>query len=352
MNHSQTRLLALALTFASTTTAQNFVVAPSAHSSTDGASHRTLPGIAHTHRTQVVLGSNEVANLNGRTIIGLRFRRDARNPRALTNASARVVVRMGPAAFTSDDARPDFTANLPNPVEVYRGSITAPSSPALSGSATWDMQDTIRIALTTSYTHNGGPLAIEIEGLDAALADWPIDAASETAAGSLTLLGHTCGVMSGSPETASVASTGLVPGRSANFTLVAEAPSSAWLLLGNLRTAPIPLPNLPASGCELWVDPFTAIGAPIVAIDPTWSGFAIGAANAALTWPADPALSGANLGAQWVWLESIGLAVSNAMDCTLAGAPPALQAVELTSRNGEPPLLQHNAVPVIGFELQ
>jgi hypothetical protein len=337
---------------AATATAQNFVVAPSVHASSDGASQRTLPGIAHAHRTQVVLGSSEVANLNGRTIVGLRFRRDASNPRALSNASARVVVRMGAAAFTSDDARPDFAANLPNPVEVYRGSIAAPNSPTLVGNASWDTQDTIRITLTTSYTHQGGPLAIEIEGLDAALADWPIDAASEPAAGMVTLVGHTCGDMSGSPVTASVASSGLVPGRTANFTLVAEAPSSAWLLLGNLRTAPLTLPNLPATGCDLWVDPFTAIAAPIIAIDPTWSGFPIGAANAVLTWPADPALSGATLGAQWVWLEGIGLAMSNAMDCALAGAPPGLQSVELTSRNGEPPLLQHNAVPVIGFDLQ
>ena len=42
--------------------------------------------------------------------------------------------------------------------------------------------------------------AIEIEGLNAALADWPIDAASESSAGSVTLLGQTCGSMSGSPS--------------------------------------------------------------------------------------------------------------------------------------------------------
>ncbi|MFO1052309.1 MAG: hypothetical protein U1F36_08860 [Planctomycetota bacterium] len=331
---------------------QSLAVVPSSLTSTEGSETRLVPGISGLQRQQILIDAAQTSSLQGRSIRAILFRRDGDHPDALQSASANIVVRIGSANRSAANAAADFATNLQSPTEVFRGTVIAPASPAPGGPIDWSASNVIRIDFANPWTVPTGTIGIEIEALDDAAADWPIDATSDVMQGVVDSFGAACGARASWVRTASVAPDSLVIGRGSTFTLVGDSGAPAWFLVGlGLRTQPLDLSWIGASGCWLYVDPIVALPGTSTSpgeIPPVFGSFS----NFQVHWPADTALLGATLGTQWVELQGAhGLATSNALSCTLSSSPPSLGLVNLTSRGGEPPLVQSFAVPVIGFEI-
>ncbi|MGE0143359.1 MAG: hypothetical protein AB7I19_05530 [Planctomycetota bacterium] len=332
--------------------AQNFVVVPPHLAVAEGDAASVVPGISTAHRQQILIDSSHLQPILGRGITALLLRRDGGHSRNEPAASASVVLRIGSSAATSLDASSDFAVNLPSPLEVYRGVVNAPAISAPSSAPTWSAADTIRIPFQVPYVHNAGTLVIDLEGQDTAMSSWWMDAATDPIVGSAMRLGSPCGLASGLSENAFVSTTELVVGRSAQFTLDAPGVVPAWLLLGLVRGSPLDLTAMGSPGCQLWVEPFSAIGAGVVPLVVPGADFTPAFAQFRTRLPSDPQLAGATIGAQWMTVEGGVLALSNATAATLASGVPTLGMAVVSGVPGFDARVQHLAVPVIGLEVQ
>lgn len=340
------------LVLPATVVGQNLVVVPAHLAAAEGDAASVVPGIATAHRQQILIDSSHLQPILGRSITGLLLRRDGGHSRSEPAASAPVVLRIGSSAVTSFDASSDFAANLPSPIEVYRGVVNAPAISSPTSAPTWSAVDTIRIPFQVPYVHAAGTLVIDLEGQGAAMSSWWMDAVTDPIVGSAVRLGSPCGLAAGLSETAFVSTTELVVGRSAQFTLDAPAVVPAWLLLGLVRGAPIDLTAMGSPGCDLWVDPFAAIAAGVLPLVALGADFTPAFAQFRTRLPSDPQLAGATIGAQWLTVEPGGLALSNATAATLASGAPTLGMAVVSGVPGFEARVQHLAVPVIGLEIQ
>lgn len=329
------------------------IVVPSGHDLTDASTVRAMPGIGLAERWQIVMDAPRLGSLIGRDIDAILLRRDFGESQSLDAASASLVVRMGTASVTSAAPGGSFSSNVANPVEVFRGTVNAPASPAVSGAVSWTPENVIRIALATPYVHASGGLVVEIETTAEQGVTWPIDAAQSAASGQLRYVGSTCGSLSSLQPSLAVAEPDLVLGRTSRFIATDEAGAPAWLLLGaGLRTVPLNLSVLGSVGCELWVDPLAGLPTTMFTSPDVPAGFG-GVANFTVAWPADAALAGAEIGAQLLLLQSSGrFATTNAIGATLSAADSSFGMVMLSARPGAPIDVQSHAVPVIGFEVR
>jgi hypothetical protein len=331
---------------------QSLVVLPPHLAAAEGDAASVVPGISTVHRQQILIDSSHLQPILGHSITALLLRRDGGHSRSEPAASAPVVLRIGSTAATSFDASSDFAANLPSPVEVYRGVVYAPAISAPSSAPNWSAADTIRIPFQIPYVYDAGTLVIDLEGQGAAMSSWWMDAVTDPIAGSAVQLGSPCGLASGLAENAFVSTTDLVVGRSAQFTLDAPAVVPAWLLLGLVRGAPIDLMAMGSPGCNLWVDPFAAIAAGVLPLVVPGADFTPAFAQFRTRLPSDPQLAGATIGAQWLTVEAGDLALSNATAATLASGAPTLGMAVVSGVPGFEARVQHLAVPVIGLEIQ
>lgn len=332
---------------------QALVVVPPQYAAVDAPVSRILPGISEAHRQQVVIDQALLGSIHGRPIHALVFRRDSRVTGALTAASANLVVRLGQARHPAASTAPDFTASALSWSEVFRGVVHAPDSPALAGgTAGFGASDTIRIDLAAPFVLAAGGLVIDIEGLDSALANWPIDAASDGLGGTVHVVGVPCRNSFTQGENASVGEDDLVLGRTSIFQFVTEPGASTWCMFGlSLLPTPLNLAMLGSADCWLWVEPITSVqtvSRPLVVP----SAFPrIGISDVALHWPSDPVLSGVTVHAQWLMVDGVGFATSNALSCTLASTQPSLGMANLDDRGALPPRVQSVSVPIVAFEV-
>jgi hypothetical protein len=342
-----THALFVAACIAAPVAAQGMHVVPQSATSAEGNAMRAFPGIGVGDRLQVIVDAAELQPLVGRTVNGLVLRRDTSFDGALASASGRVVVRIGAAAAAPDAAQRSFVANLPAPVEAFRGAIDAPATGPAPTAPSWDPADTVRVQFAAGFLYAGGPLCVEVESLAAAGVWWPVDAVSDTTVGSVLSVSAACGPRASFGATAGVDPAGLVVGRSATFHLVGAPHAPAWLLVGfGMLSHPLDLGFVGAPGCQLHVDVVAQLPATVSAAIPGFGSS--GLVNVDLHLPADANLLGGRVTAQWLELTP-ALVTSNALSCQIASVPPQLGMAVVASRSGETPDVRAVGVPVLGL---
>lgn len=343
------RSVTTALLFCPALLAQGIHVAPRDYASADAPALAAIPGIGVSDRGQILIDGRLLTEIAGRDITGLAFRRDASDSTAFSGGSANMVVRIGPAQHSADQARASFVANLSAPTEVFRGVVSIPASPAPAAVPPWTTPYAVEIAFSQPYRYAGGPLCIDITGAVANEFWWPVDAAEEPAQGSAASVGHACGRLANvHGETASIAERDLVVGETVICSLFGEPGASAFLLFGtDTLSSPVDLTFIGSPGCELRVNAFVAMPTVVSAppLDPVFGGIA----EQLLHLPHDAQLMGAEFVTQWCELPPTGLVTSNTLRTRVAGLRPSMGMSLVWSRGGGEPIVQFTRVPVVGL---
>ncbi|MBI5851906.1 MAG: hypothetical protein HZB39_12900 [Planctomycetes bacterium] len=327
--------------------AQNLAVVPAAYASTDAPSRTVL--VTHVpERTQVVIDVDHLQALAGRRIHAVLVRRDARLASPLAAGTWSVALRVGAAARSAADARPDYLANTVDPIEVFRGTLATPASPAPSGTPDWGGTNTVRIDFAQPFAYAGGGLVVDFESTPLGSDWWPIDAIDEPIEGRVTPIGSPCGRFASWSSTARAEAKELVVGRTATIGLHGDPNAPALLLFGTeILGSPLDMSVIGATGCSLHVLPFTALGTVVGA--PTHTPEFGGRAWIDVHLPADQALLAATLALQWFEAQSTGFAFSEAIECELSAATPSLGMAIVAGQVAGSPSVRSHGVPVLGF---
>lgn len=329
--------------FAAAQSVQHHVV-PASAAAVDADSFGWLAGASSPLRQQHLVAPQHLTGLVGRTLTALEFRRTAA-AEAYQGGLMNVAVTLAHAPHGPLDASATFAVNLGvGGVLVFAGDVALPSSPAPSpGPAIgWTPDNIVRIAFTAPFVYLGGPLCVDVVGAPVAgqTADWWMaDAASDPVVGATTELGGGCGAYGGvAKRWSSVSAYTLLPGAYASFEAIGPAWSIGICAFGARSAQPIPLALLgfqsPAA-CSLMLASLDAMMlAPFVPAAAPALQHLGGHASVVLRVPNDPAVFGATLTTQW--LEWTQQATSNAIEWTVANAPPSLGMALLEGHPQEP----------------
>lgn len=347
-------LLTLVFGTAGLAVAQQHIVVPSAFADSEAPSLAGLAGATVAMRQQILIDPAHLTSAVGRTILALQLRRDTGFGRARSAQAARMIVRLGTNSVAPVEASTTLARNLGNAVEVFRGDVTFPATPEVSGYVGWVAPHIVDIRFTTGYAYSGGTLCIDLYGtpLHSAPPHWSVDAASDRAAGATTAIGAACGPYANAiGRSSGLAEADLVPGESALFFSRGEPGASAILLFGpRPRAVPLDLGFLGAPGCMLYIDAFAA-ATTVFARAELGAAFG-GLANVVVRIPADQALLGGRLATQWIE-SGLALRTSEALDCRIASAPSRLGMATVTARPGEPDgRIDVTRSPVVRLELR
>jgi hypothetical protein len=125
------RYIAFCLSLAASALAQDIVV-PAGCVARDGRSNGALAGFTQRFRMQILLDATTLTNLQGREVTGFSVRRDGQDLGAQRGGRVHLVVRVSTLAATRAEPSPVFAQNQgPDVVEVLRGTVNIPDSPAL-----------------------------------------------------------------------------------------------------------------------------------------------------------------------------------------------------------------------------
>lgn len=340
--------LALALTAMGTgdrARAQSATV-PAPYDRADAPSWGEVAGLTSVRRQQVLVDANLVRGLAGRRLTGVWFRRDSKTRGALPRGEADLVVVVSDGALSPAGATESFAANHGrNAVEVFRGRVSLPASPALPPGRTagWGPAETVRITFTKPFVFSGGALCLDLRGAPVAGREadfWPIDFDYDTSSGRVAVVGASCYGPGARAATSSVAHAGtLRVGGTARLGALGRPRTTSLLLLGTRRIGQGGLDLTPfgAPGCRILVDADLVLD---TFVHP-WPRSPHGFAAATFFVPNQPAFAGARLLAQWAnleatlprsqWTNQAGLTTSEALDLTLAPTPPRLGVATVTS---------------------
>ena len=296
-----------------------------------------VSGFSERSHSQYVFHERVLRNLDGKSIRGLRFRRDEAGGTAYTASVSQLTVRLTLGAVAPALAGESFAGNRPTTAPVFTGAVSLPASPALSGSTTWGARHTVVISFSRSVPYRRGQhVCIDIEGQPSAFrADfgWPVDFESRSPAGRSEVVGKGCGaVAAGMAQQLFVSPTGLVAGANMRIVAHGRVNTPGFLMLGPVAARSAPLDVLGMTGCTLYVTPRMTI--------PMTHGAAAGvlafpSANPHLALPRQSAILGAQFGMQAANLESggaqsnsLGVTTTNALRLTVA---PGLADPDWTS---------------------
>lgn len=337
-------IVATAAVLSATASAQSpqHTVVPAAYAATDAISYLWIPGASRDVHQQTLVGPSHMAPMIGRSLTAIELRRSAANEiylGGITNLT--VTLSISPSQPLRCSAA--FAANLgPNPVTVFTGPVTLPTSPATVGPIVpWTPQNTVRIAFQTPFLYAGGTLCIDVVGITEPGQHanwWMADAMFEDVGGTFTSVGNGCGTYGGPQGLWShTCSRLLVPGSHASFRADGPHNSLGFALFGTRGASPIPLTALgiPSPGCDLHLATIDAV-LPAVFVPPPshipqWMA---GDADVTLWIPDDAAVFGATMTTQW--LEWTQMAMSNAIEWTIAGSLPTLDMTAIDGDASEP----------------
>lgn len=342
----------LALSAASSLTAQARHVVPAAFADREAPGVAEIAGFTYGERQQILIGSSLLDALRGRTLVGITWRRDTGFGTPLEAGRAELVVRMGTAARPVLEPSRVLDENITAPIEVFRGTAVLPVAPAVSAYAGWEAPSSVTIQFSVPFAYSGADLVLDIEGAPspgAASAHWPVDAALDDASGTVRSISLGCGPHAGANGMpATVAPRELALGRTALFSSRGVPGDIGSLLFGiGVLHPPLDLTVIGAPGCTLQVDAFAAIATGFAT--PEFGSALGGLANVATGLPRVPVLAGARFVVQWVDLGA-SIATSNALACEIAVAVPALPMSIVTRERSGAGRTFAGKGPVLGFE--
>lgn len=322
-----TRSLTVACLLAGTAAAQatgGALVVPG-NAPANGNAAMALPGFPQPLRVQLLIDPAHVGPLAGRTIVGLRFRRQ-QHVRAFAAGSAHWSVQLSQALLPAAAAMPSFAANAGPSVVVPSIPVQVPPS---SGGASlpWDPANVVTVPVPP-FAYSGGTLCIDITGIPdpAPRSEWPVDAVQLPRIDTAVTVAPGCG-MYGGGNWSFVEGETLVIGQTTRFSAFGT-PGGLGLLLIDVAAVPFAydLSALGAApGCFLHLTntvltQFAGFSAPVVPADPQVGGLAV----VAVEVPRAPWFLGAPFADQWLDLSQPQFAASPAHQWAIAATPPGL----------------------------
>ncbi|MCA8966119.1 MAG: hypothetical protein KDC48_14630 [Planctomycetes bacterium] len=332
---------------------------PAAYAATDANSLLWVAGTGTDVRQQTLIGASHLTNLLGRELLALEIRRTA-SADAFAGATADWTVQLSHTNRDPLGADRIMDNNVgANAATVFQGLVTAPNSPATTGSAVpWSTANTIRVVFQTPFVYAGGTLCVDIVGhaLPGQTSDWWVgDAVFEDISGTTTTIGNGCGMFGGSNhDWAYVCERTLLPGAFAQFRAHGTTGTFAVAMHGLPAAAPVPLSafGVPAPGCSVALDPTQLLSSQVAMFagtnDPFWPA-SHGTANVFVALPADPWIFGLTLATQWFDLGQP--ATSNAVQWTVANQMPSLDLAYIDGVPDDPiGLVTVHHAPVYRFD--
>lgn len=330
-----------ALAFASFVSAQQHLVVPSGFANQDGNGRELVPGFVGSGREQLLVGASHLSAMVGKTIQAIEFRRHNFDA-AFVGAAANVSVTMSISPQSPLQTSSVFAQNAgPNPVQVFQGQVTAPSSPQPAANATigWTNDNIVRVVFQTPFLYQGGTLCIDIAGVEVPqlpYARWTADAVFVPSDATVVDLGPGTGPHANHlGQWSFVGSSELSAGSHAEMLAVGGPYTFCVAMLGHAAPFPVPLNALgigaPGAMCyldEIYLSQLTVLAPPPV------PGLVLGVGHWDLWLPNQPWILGAELASQW--LELPGWNVSNGIRFTVATAMPTLDMAMVTGGIADP----------------
>lgn len=335
MNSTRSYSIFFSLVTAAIAQTPQFQVIPTAYSTNDAISYEWVAGASRDLRQQILIGSSHTQQLQGHLLDALEFRRTAA-AETYQGGQTLWTVTMSIAPHTPIECSRTFQQNVgPNPVQVFQGTVTIPTSPPTSatpGTAVpWSAQNVIRVPFSTPFPYTGGTLVVDIIGQPIAGQTtewWMADAMFEDLLGTAANHGAGCGLYGGpNHEWAHAAERTLLPGAHARFWAYGTPLGFAIVAYGAASAQPIPLAALgvPAPGCAMHLDPALVLATEVSLFvpepHPLLAAYG-GIAESRLKLPGDPWTYGLTLTTQWLDLSQP--ATSNAVRWTVASTTPGL----------------------------
>jgi hypothetical protein len=311
-------------------------------------------------RRQLLYASRLLARLQGRTLMGLRARRDASTD-YYASGQINIEVWLSHSPRSPWDMSNVFASNRgADHVKVFDGFVGLPASPPPNTApATWDYPFAVAIPFDTPFVYQTGALCVETvtKNSNANSPWWPIDASITPFTGSVTPFGASC--ITGMGLTPASADAGSITiGSTGIFYLKGRhAAGMAVCMLGMSNTQfgslqlPLDLGPVAAPGCRL----YTSSSLLIPAMLDVPAGGPIGIATAPLDLPVNPGLQGVTLYAQWALAEAgvnpLGVTFSNGVAATIgASRMRNISWLESESMSSPSGAILAGRVPVLRFD--
>ena len=316
--------------------AQHCVV-PATFSDKDAPSWGNVAGFSSHRRQQVVISSNRMFPLKGKSLLEVWFRRDSLFTEVLQPGQSQVTALVSSGGKEPETATMTFGSNHgPQVIQVTRRKLALPKSPRLATGkvADWATHNSVRISFSTAFFYSGGPLCLELVGkpLAGQASDfWPVDFNYDPEKGVATPFGSTCYPLGKEARSASAAPASLRVGSTARLQAFGRPDTPGILTLGNQHYANgINLSFAGAPGCHIYTQPIVSLGQFFASLPWIKHGFA----TSTFHIPNHPRFMQGRIYAQWInleaalprsqWTNAAGLTTSNGLELTLAATPPRL----------------------------
>ncbi|HEB53116.1 MAG TPA: hypothetical protein ENI87_07680 [bacterium] len=334
MHHRSFRFTLISPLFATALLGQQHLVVPSAYATNDAISFNWIAGASRDVRQQTLIDASRLAPMLGRDITAIEFRRTAANE-VYQGGSANMTVTLSIAPHTPLACSSSFAANIgTNPVQVFNGTVTFPSSPAIAAgpgaAVSWSTQNVVRVPFATPFSYTGGTLCVDIVGLAIPGQEanwWMADAEFEDLPGTVTDVGAGCGAYGGvQSRWAHAARRSLVPGGYAHMFAYGTPYGLAIAAIGDRSPVGMPMSAVgfqSPAGCNLFLSNVYYLEPHVFVPDPEPALVDRGGrADVEIKIPALPASLGFQATTQWIdWSQ---MASSNAIEWTVAAAIPSL----------------------------
>ncbi|MFK7742307.1 MAG: hypothetical protein AB8H80_18480 [Planctomycetota bacterium] len=344
-----------ALLIAGAATAQSQLTAPATHAGSDAVSFNWIAGADAEVRQQTLVGASHLQPLAGQSIHAIELRRNA-NSETFAGGTCHMTVTLSIAPHAPVSCSSTFANNVGSqPIQVFDGNVTIPTSPPSGPTAGWTPTNTVRIPLTTPYAYTGGVLCVDVVGTPIAgqhASWWMADASFEDIAGQTVDLGGGCGTYGGPSSSWSyVAPRSLTPGGYVQMIAHGQPGGLAFAMIGPGMATGTPLQALgfPApSSCSLQLGAIDLMLPTTFVPDPepmlVHRG---GLATVELNVPAIPQALGFSMATQWFdWSQGV---TSNAIEWTLAASIPSL---DMALVEGHPDDAKGNATNFIAHVMR
>jgi hypothetical protein len=331
----------VALLLSAVSVGQQYTVVPAAYTNTDAISYEWIAGASRPLRQVTLVGSSHMQSMVGQVLTAIDLRRTHANE-VYAGGTTDLTVSLSISPNAPLTASTTYADNVgPNPVQVWSGPLTLPTSPATtSASVAWTTDNTLHIPFSTPFLYTGGTLCIDIVGQPVAGQNanwWMADAEFEDVAGSVVQIGAGCGAYGGPTHEWSFASArSLVPGAAARFFAYGPANSFGIVAFGAPNPVGVPLwaIGIPTPNCSFNLSTLDALM--LAMFEPQTHPLAAamgGIAEVRVRIPNDPAVFGLSWATQW--LEWSQMASSNTLQWTIASAIPQLDMALVEGHPGE-----------------
>lgn len=235
---------------------------PAATPGADGNAAGAIAPFEARAKQQFLVHERLLRRHAGSSVRQLQFRRDSWLGKAFVAGRAHVVLRLASTARSPASLTPDFAQNAQGAhlIEVFRGAVRLPASPALAPNSSPSFSDprhVVSIDIASFRLTAGSHLLLEVEGepIGVGTQAWKVDFVARYDNGTVRTIGSGCGpAATEMPDSAYAYGENLVAGGSTSLVAWGRPQTAGAVLIGtSLLPSPLGLSPFGAPGCSLYL---------------------------------------------------------------------------------------------------